>query len=144
MTVMMVGSSHQGSATLTLMQAMTGTTADRAISWIGDIALVSIPDEDPEPPVRVKDVPEIVPPRTQAPAVEQHVDVAAAMTAEGEDSRRRSASEVRRLLHVTATRLMQSQLRQEQPDATASGDDSIYTHSQEHGSRTDASGRSRI
>lgn len=146
-TRMMVGSSHQDSVTLTLMQAMTGTTADRAVTWTGDMAVVSIPDPEPEPPVQAITVPSRHPLPTQTsavtPAAGRQPVTDFPMTEDGEDSRRRSASEVRRLLRVTADRLMQSQLKHEQTDATASGDDSLYTHSQERGSRTDITGRPR-
>lgn len=137
-----VGGVQSSSPSLRIFQAMTGTTDPRVITWFGDgITVVSIPANatDPTPhnlsrhrvhtvasPARVS---EPVPFIASSPAVLDD--------GQADDARRRSALDVRTLLHQTAQQLIDEQHAREQQAAGGSSDGSVLTHDDERNARMD-------
>lgn len=136
----LVGGAHAGSPSLQLLQAMTGTTAERVITWFGEgITTITMPVNDPQPPVKVRRPAQAIP--QPQPPVEHKMQ--SDRTAQGGDgqredsSRRRTAMDVRNLLHQTAQRLIQEQHSHEQQAASGSSDSSVFTHDVERNARMD-------
>lgn len=137
----LVGAAHAGSPSLQLFQAMTGTTAERVITWFGEgITAITMPVNDPQPPVKVRRPAPALPQR-QASLPEHKMQ--SDRTAQGGDgqredsSRRRTAMDVRNLLHQTTQRLIQEQHSHEQQAASGSSDSSVLTHDVERNARMD-------
>lgn len=137
-----VGGVQSGSPSQRIFQAMTGTRAPRVITWFGDgIAVVSIPSAatDPTPPSlgrhRVHTV--VSPARISEPAPEIASSQAVPEDGQADDVRRRSALDVRTLLHQTAQQLIDEQHAREQQAAGGSSDGSVLTHDDERNARMD-------
>ncbi|MCH3975493.1 MAG: hypothetical protein LKF49_08070 [Bifidobacterium tibiigranuli] len=137
-----VGGMQFSEPSLRVLQAMTGTTAPRVISWFGDgITVVSIPlsSTDPTPPdlIRREEHTEPLPPRVEEPAPVSAPTLLAHDDGQADDTRRRSALDVRNLLHQTAQRLIDEQHAREQQAASGSSDSSVLTHEDERNARMD-------
>lgn len=137
-----VGGSRPDSPVARILRSMTGTADLRVITWLGDgITVVSLPSTatDPTPhnlsrhrvhavasPARVSEPAPFI---ASSPAVPDDV--------QADDARRRSALDVRTLLHQTAQRLIDEQHAREQQAAGGSSDSSVLTHDDERNARMD-------
>jgi hypothetical protein len=137
-----VGGVQSSSPGLRIFQAMTGTSGPRVITWHGEgITVVSIPSSatEPTPPnlSRHRIPPLPAQPRISEPASVSAPAPVARADGQADDARRRSALDVRTLLHQTAQQLIDERHAREQQAAGGSSDGSVLTHDDERNARMD-------